>query len=270
MQEISREAAAGFRAEARPEPRRRRRLALIAVPLATAAAVLATVLADGAGGGPGAPVTDQEAVGLLNRIATVAEAEDAVPVRDDQYVYTRVQGTQQIMDEGKDTFRRSDWQAVDGKRTGLARITVLSGPSGPGTKNMRLDADPNAVTYRELQALPTDPDALYRKIWADTDGQGPTHEEAALEAIGAMLNKASLLPEVDAALYRAAARVPGVSVVKRAEDAAGRSGIGLAFGSGDGRDVWVFNSKTLRYLGSDEVALLDAGVVDKIGETSGH
>jgi hypothetical protein len=150
------------------------------------------------------------------------------------------------MDEGKDTFRRSDWQPVDGKQAGLARITVLSGPSGPGTKNMRLDADPNAVTYRELQALPTDPDALYRKIWADTDGQGPTHEEAALEAIGAMLDKASLLPEVGAALYRAAARVPGVSVVKHAKDAAGRRGIGLALGSGDGRDVWVLNSASTR------------------------
>lgn len=37
------------------------------------------------------------------------------------------QGTQQIMDEGKDTFRRSDWQAVGGRRTGFARITTLSG-----------------------------------------------------------------------------------------------------------------------------------------------
>jgi len=147
---------------------------------------------------------------------------------------------------------------------------MLSGPSGRGTKNMRLDADPNAVTYRELQALPTDPDALYRKIWADTDGQGPTHEEAALEAIGAMLSKATLLPEVDAALYRAAARIPGVSVAEHAEDAAGRRGIGLAFGDGDDRDVWVFNRKMLDCLGSDEVALLDVGVVDKIGEIPGE
>jgi hypothetical protein len=270
MQEITREATGDFRVGARTEGRRRRRAALITMPLVTSAAVLAAVLAGGTGSGPDDPVTDQEAVGLLNRIATVAAAEDAMPVRDDQYVYTRVQGTQQIMDEGKDTFRRSDWQAVDGKRAGLARITVLSGPSGEGTRNMRLDADPNAVTYRELQTLPTDTNALYRKIWADTGGQGPTHAAAALEAIGALLNKATLLPQVDAALYRAAARIPGVSVAEHAEDAAGRRGIGLAFRHGDDRDVWVFDHTTLHYLGSDEVALLDVGVVDKIGEIPGE
>ncbi|MBA2949648.1 hypothetical protein [Streptomyces himalayensis] len=212
------------------ESGRRRRAALITVPPATSAAVRAAVLTAGTDTGPGDPVTDQEAVGLLNRIATLAAPEDA-----------------------GDIFRRSDWQAVDGKRAGLARITVLSGPSGRGTKTMRLDADPNAVTYRELQALPTDPAAPYRKIWADTEGQEPTQEEAALETIGA-------------ALYRAAARIPGVFVV---EDAAGRRGIGLAFADGDDRDVWVFDRTTLHYLGSDEVALLDVGVVNKIGKTPG-
>ncbi|MBA4867015.1 hypothetical protein H1V43_38125 [Streptomyces sp. PSKA54] len=54
------------------------------------------------------------------------------------------------------------------------------------------------------------------------------------------------------------------------EDSAGRRGIGLAFVDGDDRDVWVFNRKTLHYLGSDEVALLDVGVVDKIGKTPGE
>ncbi|MEU9371828.1 hypothetical protein AB0D71_45930 [Streptomyces avermitilis] len=145
---------------------------------------LIAVITGTTGTGPSDPVTDQAAVGLLNPIATVAAAEDAAPVRDDQYVYTYVKGTQQIMDEGKHTIRRSDWHAVDGRRPGLARITVLSGPSGRGTRDMRLYADPNAMSYRELQALPTGPEALYRKIWVDTKSQGPIHAEAALEAIG--------------------------------------------------------------------------------------
>ncbi|KUO21512.1 hypothetical protein [Streptomyces dysideae] len=85
-----------------------------------------------------------------------------------------------------------------------------------------------------------------------------------------MLNQATLPPEVDAALCRAAARIPGVSVAEHAEDAAGRRGIGLAFRDGDDRDLWVFDRKTLHYLGSDEVALLDVGVVDKIGEIPGE
>ncbi|MFE0474877.1 CU044_5270 family protein [Streptomyces sp. NPDC058947] len=246
--------------------RPRRRLIHLAVPVGAAAAVCATLLTLGSTGGA-QPSPDPEAVELLNRIATVAAARNAPEVRDDQYVYTLTQGTREVMDEGTDTFRRADWHAVDGAREGLARVTVLSGPSGKGTADMSLGRDPNGTTYRELEELPTDADALHDRVWAATEGQGPTHEEAALEMIGSMLQGATLLPEVDAALYRAAAMIPGVSVVEDAEDAAGRSGVGLAVGEGDDRDVWVFGEKDLRYLGSDDVALLRVAVVDEAGQT---
>jgi hypothetical protein len=268
MREITQEAPArGARSEAgEPSPARPRRRLRIAVPVGVAAAVVATVLTL-ATGGSRQPSPDPEAVELLNRIATVAAAQNAPAVRDDQYVYTVTQGMQEIQGEGRDTFRRSDWQAVDGERDGLARITVLAGPSGKGTRDMKLEADPNSTTYRELQALPTDTDKLYERVWTATEGQGPTHEEAALEMIGSMLRNATLLPEVDAALYRVAARVPGVTVVEDAKDAAGRAGVGLAFGDGDEREVWVFGEKALNYLGSGETALLDVGVVDEAGVT---
>jgi hypothetical protein len=263
MREITQEAPSPG---TQPSPARpRRRFAAILVPVATAAAVVAGALTLGTGGPQQS--TDPEAVKLLNRIATVAAAQQAPAVQDDQYIYTLTQGTQEIMDEGRDTFRRADWQSVDGKRDGLARTTVLSGPSGKGTRDMKLNADPNTTTYRELQALPTDADKLHEQIWTATQGQGPTHEQAALEMIGTMLRNTTLLPEVDAALYRAAAKIPGVSVVQNAKDVAGRAGIGLAFSDGDERDVWVFDRKNLHYLGSNEVALLDIDVVDKVGDT---
>ena len=268
MQEITKEAPGPTPAPAgsgRVPPRRlRRRVALLAVPV-TAAAVLTTVLTAG-GDGPARPTTDSEAVALLDRIAKVTAAKNAPAVRDDQYVYTLIQGTDDLTDEGLDRFRRADWHAVDGRRDGLARTTVLSGPSGKGTTDMRIQADPNATTYRELQALPTDPGALYDKVWSATEGQGPTHEEAALEMIGSMLEGATLLPDVGATLYRAAARIPGITVVDDAKDASGRSGVGLAFGDGDDRKVWVFEKKNLTYLGSEDVALLDVTVVDRKGQ----
>ncbi|MEU9976489.1 CU044_5270 family protein [Streptomyces sp. NPDC051014] len=249
---------------AAPRPRSRR-FAVRALPVAVAAAVVGAVATGGLGRGPDEPRTDRTAVVMLDRIATAAAASGTTPVRDDQYVFTQVQGVQKIMDKGEDVFRRSDWKAVGGDRSGLARITVLSGPSGRGTREMRLDANPDAVTYRELRRLPTAPAELYSRIWERTEGQGPTHEEAALEHIGAMLPTAVLLPELDAALYRAAARIPGVTFVRRAHDAAHREGIGLAFGSGGDRHVWVFDRTTLGYLGSDEVALLRTGVADTPG-----
>ncbi len=260
------------------ESARRRRFVLVGVPLATAAAVAAAIVVGTAG--PGTATTDQEAVDLLNRIATVAAAKKSVTVRDDQFVYISTQGSLEITDvedSGTQIYRRSNWTAVNGKRPGLARITVLSGPNLPGhrapkgvAEDMRLSADPNVTTYRELAALPTDPDALLKKIYDDTKDKDSINRGAALEMIGDMLDDATLLPEVDAALYRAAAKIPGVSVVEKAKDIAGRPGIGLSFEGGDGRDTWVFDKESLNYLGSDEVALLGAGVVDKVGETPGN
>ncbi|WP_447037268.1 CU044_5270 family protein [Streptomyces sp. DSM 118878] len=257
------------------ESARRRRFAMIGVPLATAAAVTAAVVAGTVE--PRTPTTDQEAVELLNRIATVAAAKKSVTVRDDQYIYINTQGSLEITDvedSGTQVHRRSNWTAVNGKRPGLARITVLSGPNLPGhrtprgvAEDMRLSADPNITTYRELEALPTDPDALLKQVYDDTKDKGSINRGAALEMIGDMLDDATLLPELDAALYRAAAKIPGITVVQKAKDFAGRPGIGLSFENGDDRGTWVFDKKSLTYLGSDDVALLGTGIVDKAGET---
>ncbi|UUU31663.1 CU044_5270 family protein [Streptomyces sp. CA-210063] len=265
----------------------RRRFALVAMPLGVAAAVLATVIATGVVGR--GPTVDEEAAGLLKRIATVATDGEPTPVRADQYLYIRTQGKTsdfQYTMEGEKiatpeyTYRRTDWISADGKRKGLARTTWLDGQPIPQgmpdeeimkrlekpTEDMTLSADPDNSFYHELRALPTDPDKLYDKVWADTSGQGPTHEWAALEHIETMLDGAQLLPDLNGALILVAAEIPGVRIVETAKDAVGREGIGLAFGEGDDRTVWVFDRESLKYLGSDSQALLEVGVVDKVGE----
>ncbi|WP_149826005.1 CU044_5270 family protein [Streptomyces tailanensis] len=286
----------------RPGGPRRRRTALIAVPFGAAVAV-ASVLVMVAVSDPDRPATDADALRLLDRIAGAATATTATmpPLRDDQYIYTEVRGTMKAPMEAwmetpeadeKETkeaakkeypYHRIDWVAVDGKRNGLARTTWPEGqyipegmPDGDikealekTTEDMTLSADPNGFNYRELQKMPTDPDKLYEKVWAETSGQGPTHEEAALEYIDTMLDIAQLLPELDSALVRAAAKVPGVTVVQNAKDAVGREGIGLSFGQGEDRVVRVFDKQSLKYLGSDREALLEVGVVDKKGEALG-
>ncbi|MEV7732286.1 CU044_5270 family protein [Streptomyces sp. NPDC088921] len=253
----------------------RRRFAVIAVPLATAAAIVAAVLAGAVGSRT--VTTDADAVDLLNRIAEVAAAKKSVPVRDDQYVYVRTQGSMKFSENDIRVLREASWTAVDGRRAGLRRVTVLVGPPfrprdpfssySKGTHDMRLSPDPNVPTFRELQALPTDPDALLEKVYAGTRGEGQTRESAALEKIGDMLADATLLPELDAALYRATARIPGVSVVTDAKDYTGRSGIGLSFEERDGRTVWVFDKKSLDFLGTADEALLAVGVTNRTGET---
>lgn len=258
------------------KPAPRRRFTLIAVPLATVAVVAATVVATV---GSQTPTTDPEAVDLLNRIAAVAAAKKAVAVRDDQYVYIRTQGFMKIAEDDVRILRQSSWTAVDGKRAGLRRITVLTGPPprprdplasyAKGTRDMMLSPDPNVTTFRELEALPTDPDVLLDKIYADSLGE-QSRQSAALETIGDMLDDATLLPELDAALYRAAAKIPGVTVVEHAKDYAGRSGIGLTFKDRADSAVWVFDKKSLNYLGTNKEALLDTAVVDKFRQTPGE
>lgn len=290
--------------------RPRRRFAVVALPLGVAAAVLATVIATGVVGRGSPADDDQDAAGLLRRVATAATHGKPTPVRDDQFLYITTQGVSRVSassagggesaDDAKNAkgdsgskgesgsktdypFRRTDWISVDGSRNGLARTTWLEGQPLPRGMNgeviddplarstddvetMTLTADPDNSYYDELRALPTDPDELYEKVWADTRGQGPTHEEAAMEYITTMLRGAQLLPELNGALFRVAAKISGVRVVEKAEDAVGRQGVGLAFGEVDHPDVWVFDRESLKYLGSNDEALLEVGVVDKKGQ----
>jgi hypothetical protein len=110
---------------------------------------------------------------------------------------------------------------------------------------------------------------------------GPDQE--AFVAIGDM----PAPPQVSAALYRAAARIPGVTIVPGAVDAAGRKGIAVARDQHGTRTEWIFNKTTLRLLGTRGVllkngpwakagttvtstAILDRGIVDKAGDTPHH
>lgn len=70
---------------------------------------------------------------------------------------------------------------------------------------------------------------------------------------------AQLLSELNGALFRVAAKISGVRVVEKVEDAVGREGVGLAFGEVDHPDVWVFDRESLKYMGSDDEALLEVG-----------
>jgi hypothetical protein len=111
---------------------------------------------------------------------------------------------------------------------------------------------------------------------------GPAAE--AFTTIGDLMRGQVVPPQVSAALFRAAALIPGVTVVPDAMDAAGRPGVAVAFDSHsrlangrseDVRQEWVFNKSTLQFMGEGTVAdgivtsasaVLDRGFVDRLGE----
>jgi hypothetical protein len=114
--------------------------------------------------------------------------------------------------------------------------------------------------YEELAKLPTDPDELLKAVYADPDtkeGGGTTEQQRAFDTIGMLLEEQVLPPALGAALYKAVARIPGVTIVDRSQDAAGREGIAVAREDRGARTEWIFDRKTLGYLGQRKVQTED-------------
>ncbi|MFF3404549.1 CU044_5270 family protein, partial [Streptomyces sp. NPDC002659] len=283
MREIQQTTAAAT-AKSRP----RRRLAFVAIPLAASA--MAAALAVGGGlfdqhsttspnsavaSGPSArPSTATPAAVLLDRIATVAASKPSLAIRNDQYVhitskvaFSSQSDTAPVMRLGKPELRQV-WLSVDGSRPGLLR--------GGGT-DIKLDASPAGTdkapalynpTYRYLESLPTDPDELLKKIYDETKDKGPGPDQEAFVTIGDMLREQLAPPKVNAALYKAAAKIPRVTVVSDAVDAAGRHGIAVARVHDGERTEWIFDKKTMEFLGERSVMVKDTPWA-KAGQVTG-
>jgi len=102
-------------------------------------------------------------------------------------------------------------------------------------------------------------------------------------AIGDMLRYSAAPPATSAALYRAAARIPGVTTRPDAVDAAGRHGVAVTRTHDGERNEWIFDKDSLRLLGTrivlvedgswgkagsavESVAITATGMVDKAGQ----
>jgi len=248
------------RAAAGTPPRhRRRKLAAVAVAAAAAAAACAVALALLPGNTPGA---SPAAVRLLARIATAAAAQPSPPVRDGQFWYIQSWVSYQVCDGGSGSnctmekpHERQIWQSVSNLCvTGLLREYGQYTPLAFSTNYLHCPyrGGVNDPTYRFLQSLPTDPHALLSLIEREMQGQLPRPEEA-FTTIGDLLRESIAPPKVSAALYRAAALIPGVTVVASAKDAIGRSGVAVAFTYQGTRSEWIFSRQTLQYLGERDI-----------------
>ncbi|UZK58117.1 CU044_5270 family protein [Streptomyces drozdowiczii] len=266
----------GDRATARPRPRLLRPAVLLpAAGLALGGVLFTTLAVTDQGETPrttAAATAPRGATVLLDRIATVASKSDATEVTDAQYVYVRT-----LQAENTGAFggpvklgrpgEREVWMAQKSGPVIHEGLIHQDGRYYPievgvpdGEKPVGYPAGLNRPTYTWLASLPTDPDALLRRlaaeITADQDARNTPADERdpdqdAFEAIGELLRETLMPPQTAAALYKAAARIPGVSVDSDAVDAAGRHGIGVARDDerAGRRTAWIFDAKTLAYLG---------------------
>ncbi|MGQ4487254.1 CU044_5270 family protein [Streptomyces sp. SAS_281] len=277
----------GDRATARPRPRLLRPAVLLpAAGLALGGILFTTLAVTGRDQTPRTAATataPRGATVLLDRIATVASKSDALEVADDQYVYVR---TLQTENEGAfggpvklgEPGEREVWMTQKAGpviNEGLihqdGRYYPITVGVPDGEKPVGYPAGLNRPTYTWLASLPTGPDALLRRlaaeITADQDARDTPADERdpdqdAFEAIGELLRETLMPPKTAAALYKAAARIPGVSVDTDAVDAAGRHGIGVARDNerAGWRTVWIFDAKTLAYLGERTYLIRDTAM----------
>ncbi len=248
---------------------------------------------------PGSAVP-HSAVQLLARIAAAAARQPSPVVRDDQYAYiaskVAFSGTVVNADGTSKTtmakpHERQIWTSVsDLCRPGLLREPAAGFDNEPLNGRGGNQACPdkgglNDPTYRLLQSLPTSPRTLLNLIYAETKGSGTSPDEEAFTTIGDLLRESIAPPQVSAALYKAAALIPGVTVVPDAVDAAGRHGVAVAFAdiyptNGKGgptadpsatgpqgpgaetgtREEWIFDKGTLQMIGERDISLPSGAV----------
>lgn len=299
------QAAGQAQAQAQAPHMTRPRLRLLrpAVWVPTAALALAGALTVGLvtnmDSGYGVEASGSEpAVVLLDRIADVAAKTEATPVRDDQLVYIKSLDAGAECQEdglcvpGKLSQREAWWSQEPGPVKQLALfyengdyvpLRELLPPGSPGTP-----AGIDRPTYEWLASLPTDQDELLDELGRLTKKEkGQERAQAVFDKIGELLGKV-MPPRTAAALYEAAAKIPGVTRIEDAVDPAGRNGVGIR--RVDKRSTWatewIFDRDTLAYLGERtylskdgktgkkgtmlaETAILKQAVVDKYRQRPG-
>lgn len=235
------------------------------------------------------------AAAALQRLARIAAASgpSLVPASG-QYLYVRsvsdypeTDGDNGCVISAVDT--RQSWTAADG--SGLLRdstgATTFTSPAdqahcqkadptldtAPGTSSEWFAADclPLGPTH-DMQSLSTDPSTLLVQMRSDDGGPDTPAED--FVHVGDFLRGTDASPALRAALYRAAALIPGVQLLGAVKDHYGRPGLGVALGGPKGRNELIFNSQTAALMGEESsgsnpesnswAVYLDSQVVDNL------
>lgn len=252
------------------KPRRRTlvrwRPAQFALGGALAAVVLVAVLV-GFGAGPGA---SPAAAAALERLARIAASGPSLIPGPGQYLYARsVSDFQAHMGGGgcvaSAVDHRQTWVAADG--SGLIREsfgpaeftssadralcesagTTSDSASGPTNNWFAAGCLTPLGPAKDINSLSTDPRTLLAQMrtiagGADTPAEDFVH-------VGDFLRETDANPALRAALYRAAAQIPGVELLGTVQDHLGRHGLGVALTAGGVRSELIFNRRTAALMG---------------------
>ncbi|WP_410650402.1 CU044_5270 family protein [Amycolatopsis sp. cmx-4-54] len=258
-----------------PLRKRRRGVWVGAGAVGLAAAVTAVVaLAPVEQAGLQPPTAAADPVTVLRNAAAAALKSPAAPPRPDQFLYTKTK---------EPNGERESWLSADGTRDGVIKLANGSSFPLPGCRNGRAQAykgeepldgvmEPCTPSPGYRADLPTDADAMFAYLNANHSGHDGDFNAMGKDVL-ALANESYLSPATRAALFGAAAKVPGLRAIDRTQDAAGRPGVGITWPLGPGADakvakpvVIVFAADTFVYLGTNSTAVTASGVVDAVGQ----
>jgi hypothetical protein len=196
--------------------------------------------------------------------------------RPDQFIY--VESLAGFAGGGPDGWhapiikQRKIWLSVDGRHDGLLRETsndpaarksdllnLTIRPCGD-PRDAGFSCDPHGAYLRDL---PDDRDGMRAHLYRDLD-TSPGHrplDDQAFENVGGLLQEQYLPPAAMAALFEAAATIPGTTVVPDAQDAAGRHGIAVSHRNELHEQMLIFDKSSYRYLGLRDVAARDGALI---------
>jgi hypothetical protein len=254
------------RAWRRPEPRRPRwggRVA-IAVCLAAAATVAALVI-------PGERESrlgtqEASAAETLRLAAKSQKGGLARPLRPGEFFYSRAKTNW----NGRPADRES-WVAIDGTRRWLdGRQPGADFRVGPREKPFHVGDE--AMSYDQFLSLPRDAEALHARLrQAAVDCEcGHSVDNETFVIVGDLLRENPIPADLEAALLRSAALIPGIKLIESERDVAGRPGVGVAVDYRGFRNTLIFNRDSYELLGENErnngevtggSAVIESGVV---------
>ncbi|MFK0008475.1 CU044_5270 family protein [Paenarthrobacter sp. NPDC090520] len=147
-------------------------------------------------------------------------------------------------------------EAMKTENSGPQLEGILRGKGGDfyGSPQRILDMPlPEAV-----KTLPREPQALLDLIYLKTKGKGPSAEKEALTTIASSLRTGVIPADLRAAMYKAAALIPGVVVADKQATLDGRQGIalGVAWAGGKFREDIIIDPATGLLIGERTVYLV--------------
>jgi hypothetical protein len=157
--------------------------------------------------------------------------------------------SQHLLRHENQACEEQDAHASNQPTVSVARYPTTHAIAGPVIYNTRTGE--NYLVYPASPRIPTSPGPLKRYLDKQFDTSGHPVDEFVLA--GTLL-EAGAPPTLRVALFQLIKGLPGISLIGRSKDEAGRTGLGVAIDGWGNRYVLVFDTKTSAALGLKTIA----------------